>query len=127
MPTSRALAAVAAGGVVGALARHGLTTAFPHPPGAFPWTTLAVNLSGCLLIGVLMTVITEVRPAHPLVRPFLGAGVLGGFTTFSAYVVEALSARSAAVAVAYLGGTLAGALLAVLAGACLVRRIAGRR
>ena len=42
-----------------------------------------VNTSGCLLIGVLMVLIVEARQGHRLVRPFLGVGVLGGYTTFS--------------------------------------------
>src|SRR5690606_18504892 len=52
-------AVISLGGVLGALACHGLEVAFPHPPGGFPWATFATNVTGCLLIGVLMAVITE--------------------------------------------------------------------
>ncbi len=112
------LVAVSAGGVLGALARHGVSTAWPHAPGAFAWSTWAVNVSGCFLIGVL-TVAVERRLSHrPLVRPFLGVGVLGGYTTFSTFVVEAQHARPA-VALLYLGATVVAALLAVAAGTAL--------
>jgi fluoride exporter len=77
------LAVIAVGGVIGALARQGLWTLFPHRPRAFDWATLGINAAGCTLIGLLMTAITEIRHAHRLAAPFLGIGVLGGFTTFS--------------------------------------------
>ncbi|MET8990498.1 CrcB family protein [Nonomuraea wenchangensis] len=124
------LAAIAAGGALGALARHGLQSALPAPPDGFPWATFWVNVSGCLLIGVLMVVITEVRPAHRLVRPFLGVGVLGGYTTFSTYVADVrrvVEAGAPVVGLAYLAATMAVALAAVAAGMWLTRRAAGRR
>src|SRR5690606_8090868 len=82
--------AVATGGAVGAVARYGMVLAWPQEGGGFPLTSLAVNLIGCLLIGVLMTWVRQARP-HPLLRPFLGVGVLGGFTTFSTYAAESLA------------------------------------
>ena len=119
------LGAIAAGGVLGALSRAGIQTAFPHPPTGFPWATFGINLAGCLLIGVLMAVIGA-RPTGPLVRPFLGVGVLGGFTTFSTYVVDiqrAVAAGAAGTALAYLAATLVGALLAVWAGDAAATRL----
>ncbi|MEU8328983.1 CrcB family protein [Micromonospora sp. NPDC048839] len=124
------LATIAAGGVLGALARAGLQHAAPHPPTGFPWATFGINLSGCLLIGVLMATLGHLGGGHPLARPFLGVGVLGGFTTFSAYVVDiqqALVAGAPGTALAYLAATLLGALVAVGLGdaattALLVRR-----
>jgi fluoride exporter len=85
---------------------------------------LITNASGCLLIGALMVVLTEMPRPHPLARPLLGVGVLGGFTTFSTYVVDigqAASAGAAGVALAYLAGTLVGAVLAVWAGTNVTR------
>jgi CrcB protein len=116
----RVLAAISCGGVLGALARYGLGEAFPH----WPWTTLLINVTGCLLIGVLMVLVAEVWPARRLLRPFLGTGFLGGYTTFSTYVVDVqrlVSTGRAAVAVAYLGGTLLSALLAVYLGTVTTR------
>jgi fluoride exporter len=107
------LAVISAGGVVGALGRFGLGVLFPSP-----WTTFAINLSGCLLIGMLMVLVDEVWPPRRLVRPFLGTGVLGGYTTFSTYAVDV---TRGAGGVAYLVGTLVGALVAVYAGMVVTR------
>ncbi|MCX4636261.1 fluoride efflux transporter CrcB [Streptomyces sp. RPA4-5] len=107
---------VAAGGGIGAAARYGAALVWPTGEGSFPWTILAVNVVGCALMGVLMVMVTEVWPAHRLLRPFLGTGVLGGFTTFSTYAVDIqrlIDARHPAQAMAYLAGTLLAALAAV--------------
>ncbi|MFF5971898.1 fluoride efflux transporter CrcB [Streptomyces sp. NPDC012769] len=80
---------VAAGGALGATARYAATLAWPTPAGAFPWTILTVNATGCAALGVLMVLATEtLTPPHPLLRPFLGTGVCGGFTTFSTYALD---------------------------------------
>ncbi|MEU5964644.1 CrcB family protein [Micromonospora parva] len=110
------LATIAAGGALGALARAGLQHAVPHPPTGFPWATFTINTSGCLLIGVLMAVLGHLDGGHPLARPFLGVGVLGGFTTFSTYAVDiqqAIVAGAPGTALAYLAATVLGALAAV--------------
>lgn len=122
------LAAVAAGGVLGALARYGVSSAWPHEPGGFPWATFGINVSGCLAIGVLLVMITELRSTHRLARPFLGTGVLGGYTTFSTYAVETerLLSDHPVTALVYLVGTAAAALVAVQAGVVLTRAL-GRR
>ena len=120
------LGVIAVGGGLGALARYGLAQLLPTPPGGFPWATFVTNMLGCLLIGVLMVLITEVRSAHRLVRPFLGVGVLGGFTTFSTYAVEfhdLLRPGTVVVAFAYLAGTLVAALVATLVGMSLTRAV----
>ncbi|MGC4758047.1 fluoride efflux transporter FluC [Micromonospora trifolii] len=123
------LATIAAGGVLGALARAGLQHAVPHPPAGFGWATFTINTSGCLLIGVLMAVLGHLDGGPPLARPFLGVGVLGGFTTFSTYAVDvqqAIVAGAPGTALAYLAATLLGALVAVALGdavtAVLLRR-----
>lgn len=84
----RVLGAVAVGGVLGSEARYLLGVAFAPVPGSWPWTTFWINVTGCLLIGVLYTVLTEPARPHPLLRPLLGVGVLGGYTTFSTWSVE---------------------------------------
>jgi fluoride exporter len=111
----RVLAVISAGGALGALARYGLGTAFQAPTGGFPWATFAVNVTGCLLIGVLMVLVTDVWTGRRHLRPFLGVGVLGGYTTFSTYIVDIqrlVAAGAAPTALAYLAGTLAAALAA---------------
>ncbi|HEU4421319.1 MAG TPA: fluoride efflux transporter CrcB [Pilimelia sp.] len=118
------LGTVSVGGALGALARYGLSVALPHRPGSFPWATFVTNVTGCLLIGVLMVLIIEVWAAHRLLRPFLGTGVLGGYTTFSTYTVEVqqlVSVGAARTALLYLAATLAAALAAVYAGVTLAR------
>jgi CrcB protein len=120
------LGVIAVGGGLGALARYGLALVLPTRPGHFPWATFITNVLGCLLIGVLMVVVTEILPAHRLVRPFLGVGVLGGFTTFSTYTVEIrglLAPGTVGIAFVYLAGTLLGAMLAVLAGVLTTRAL----
>jgi len=119
------LGAVSAGGALGALARWGLTVALPGPG---PWTTFGVNVLGCLLIGVLVALVTEVVAAPPLLRPLLGTGVLGGFTTFSGYALDGtqlLAHGRTGAAALYLAGTLAAAVLATWLGLTAVRRLAG--
>ena len=113
--TPRLVGAVAAGGALGALARYGVASAWPHPVAGFPWSTLLVNLLGSLLIGAVMTTASH----RPLARAFLATGVLGGFTTFSAYSVETrdlLAAGRFGLALLYALSTLAGALVAVAIG-----------
>jgi CrcB protein len=121
------LVVIAAGGVIGALARQGLWVAFPHRAGSFDWMTLSINAGGCALIGGLMTAVTQVRHAHRLTGPFLGVGVLGGFTTFSTYIIEAqqsISAGVPATGLGYLAATLAAAMVAVYAGVTTTRLLA---
>ena len=112
------------------MARYGLDTAWPPSAAGVSWTILAINITGSLLIGVLMEVVAHRMPQNPWVRPFLGAGVLGGYTTFSAYamdVVTALERGAPEVALAYLSLTLAGAIAAAWAASALAQRILRRK
>ncbi|WP_405679546.1 MULTISPECIES: FluC/FEX family fluoride channel [unclassified Streptomyces] len=131
-PRGRVLAAVAAGGALGASARYGMLLLWPAGPAGFPWATLWINTIGCALIGVLMVLISEGgRPSpHPLVRPFAGVGILGGFTTFSTYAADfsrLLDEGEADTALAYAGLTVATALGAVWAAASVTRWALRRR
>lgn len=120
------LLSIAAGGAIGAGGRYELGVLFPAAPPAFPWTTFAINAAGCLFIGVLMVLVSDVWSGRRLVRPFLGVGVLGGFTTFSAYAVELqqlVAAGAVGVAAAYLAGTAIVALGATWLGLAATRRI----
>lgn len=125
-----ALAVVAVGGAAGASARYGAALLWPARTGGFPWTTFGVNVAGCFVIGVFMVLITEVWTPHPLVRPFFGTGVLGGFTTFSTYAVDIqrlMDEGHPRTALAYLAATLFAALAAVCLAVMLTRRAAARR
>jgi CrcB protein len=120
------LAAISAGGVLGALARYGLSTAWAHDPAGFPWATWTINVTGSFLIGVLMVLISRIWPERRLVRPFFGVGILGGYTTFSTSVVDvqqAVAHGAPAIGLLYLAGTLVAALLAVWAGTALTEAL----
>ncbi|MFL6145479.1 MAG: FluC/FEX family fluoride channel [Labedaea sp.] len=113
------LAVISFGGALGALGRYALSAAIPVVPGRFPLATFLINVTGCLLIGVLMVLVTEVYRTHRLLRPFLGVGVLGGFTTFSTYAEEVralLRPEWTVVGLVYLAGTVLAALLAAWLG-----------
>ncbi|MFF5159601.1 fluoride efflux transporter CrcB [Streptomyces sp. NPDC000348] len=124
------VAAVAVGGGAGAAARYAASLWWPAPAHGFPWTILWVNAAGCAVIGVFMVVVTEVRAAHPLVRPFFGTGVLGGFTTFSTYAVDVralLDGGRPGAGLVYLAVTPLAALAAVWTAASATRRVLTRR
>lgn len=81
-------AAVAAGGLVGTELRYGLGVLFPEQAGSVPWTTLAINVAGSFVLGMLTTIwIGRPRTAFWL-RAGIGPGLLGSFTTFSALVAS---------------------------------------
>lgn len=113
------LLVVAAGGVLGSLARWGVGVALPHTGRQFPWSTFTVNVVGCLLIGALMHVEEKRWSPHRYRRSFLRTGVLGGFTTFSAYGLDAQAlvlAGAGALAAVYVAATLVAGVVAVRAG-----------
>lgn len=84
--------AIAAGGAVGSVLRFWLTGAIQGVAGkGFPYGTLAVNVIGCLIAGFLVVVLLERLVSDEIWRAGLMVGLLGGFTTFSAFSVEALS------------------------------------
>jgi CrcB protein len=115
------LVLVAAGGAAGALLRHAVDTAAPH--GLFPWPTLAVNVVGAFVLGVLPALVVVRRSRRVAVT--LGPGLLGGFTTVSAWagqVRDLAGSGHAAVAGAHVALTLA----AGLGAAALGRRLAHR-
>jgi len=123
------LAVISAGGVLGSLARWGIATLVPRRPGGFPWATFGVNVAGCVLIGVLMVLVIDVWPPSRYARPFLGTGVLGGFTTFSTYLLDTrslLAADRPVTAAAYLAGSLTAGLLGVGLGAAGARLVVSR-
>jgi CrcB protein len=118
------LPTIAVGGMLGASARHALELAWPAGPSQFPWATFVTNAAGCALIGVLMVYVVDHGAGHPLLRPFVGVGVLGGFTTFSTYAVQTtdlLGAGEPVLALTYLVGTLAVAMASVTFGVVVGR------
>ena len=123
------LGVIALGGATGAVLRHGVAELLPRDPADFPWATFLVNVTGCLAIGLLMVAIAAWWPRSRYVRPLLGVGVLGGFTTFSTYALESrdlVAAGAAPTALLYGVASVGAGLLAVVAGMAageaLVRR-----
>jgi CrcB protein len=120
----------ALGGGLGALARWAVSAALPHARGAWPWATVLVNLTGCLVIGALLAVLLARFPTSAWMRPFLAVGVLGGYTTYSTFAVDVVQlgrAGHAGLAAAYVVVSVVGGVLAVvlglLAGRAAVRAV----
>lgn len=117
---------IAAGGAMGAIARHGLGSWIHHRAGfEFPWGTFVVNALGCLLIGFAMRSMEVVR-IGPDARAMITIGLLGGFTTFSTFGYETmalLEARAWPRAIAYAGGSLLLGIAAVYAGVTLAAHL----
>jgi fluoride exporter len=124
------LAVIALGGALGSLARWGVGEALPHRGGDIAWSTFLDNVLGAFVLGALMVLLLEVWPPSRLVRPFLGVGVLGGFTTFSTYMLDTqdlLRAGRPGAALVYLCGTLLLGLLASWAGVAVTRAVVEAR
>ncbi|MFN7151465.1 MAG: fluoride efflux transporter FluC, partial [Microthrixaceae bacterium] len=118
------LGLVIAGGAVGVLVRELLL--LPVEASVLPWATLAVNVAGSLLLGVVVGWLDD---RHPRTRAFLGTGVMGGFTTYSAFAVASsgfLGVGGVALGAAALlaAASIVGGVLAAFLGLVIGRRIA---
>jgi len=120
--------AVAAGGASGALARWWMAAWVARVVGSqFPFGTLAVNVAGGLAMGLVTATAAHVWQMPPVLRSFLTVGVLGGFTTFSAFSLEMatmLERGQTVAALAYAIASVVLSVLALLAGMALVRNLA---
>jgi fluoride exporter len=122
----RELAAVFAGGALGALARAALSTLAVNDPARWPWPTFTVNIVGALLVGYFTTRLLERLPLSSYRRPLLGTGLCGGLTTFSTMQVETLRMVEHGhwvLAVCYTVTSIVLGLLAVHVATALVRRV----
>jgi CrcB protein len=119
------LAAIAAGGVVGASARYGIARLLPTRPGVVPWATLVTNLAGSFLLGWLLVLFVERLPPTRYARPFVATGLIGAFTTMSTYAVEAVllvDDGRPLTALAYGSGSVAGGVVLAYSGLVVGRR-----
>jgi CrcB protein len=126
----REVAAIFAGGFVGAVARAALVEALPYRSGQWPWATFMVNIAGAFLVGYFTTRLQERLPLSAYRRPFLGTGVCGGLTTFSTMQVELvrmLDDRHVALAVGYAAASIVLGFAAVTLATNMVRRASWAR
>ncbi len=86
----RELAAIFAGGFLGAVARAELVDILPHAAGAWPWATFVANIAGALVLGYAVTRLQARPPATPYRRSFVATGFCGALTTFSTMQLELL-------------------------------------
>jgi CrcB protein len=119
---------VALGGAIGSAVRYGVNVWAGRMLGSeFPWHTFIVNVVGCFAMGVLVELMALKLNIGNETRAFLTTGILGGFTTFSAYSLDfavLVERKSYGAALAYGTGSVALSLIAVFAGLSLVRTLA---
>lgn len=126
----RVLAAIAIGGFAGGLARYGLGLAFPAPHDAFPAATFAINVSGSFILALLVVFVLEVWPPTTYVRPLIGTGFCGAYTTFSTWMVgvdQLVAGHHDATAAWYLAGSLIAGLAATSLGLTSGRAVVAHR
>jgi CrcB protein len=116
---------VGLGGFAGSILRYWLSGFAQRiaPSNGFPWGTLVVNLTGCLMMGVLLGLIQDRRLFGPYAYPLLGVGLLGGFTTFSAFSNETVTAFRGGltgIAVTNILASVVFGLIAIVAGRAIV-------
>lgn len=122
---------VAGGGALGAMARYGLGIVATRiaPNAAWPWGTFAANLIGGLLMGLLAGWLALRAGAHQdSIRLFAAVGVLGGFTTFSAFSLETalmIERRQFAIAGGYVAASVVLSVVALFLGLMIARRVFG--
>jgi fluoride exporter len=117
---------VGLGGAAGAMARYGVSLAIPAQPQGWPWATFMINVSGSFLIGALAGWLATRGEQGEQLRLLLAVGVLGGFTTFSAYSLETLrliERGDITSAAAYSIGSVIAGLAAVAIGVTIAKRV----
>jgi CrcB protein len=128
MQQSMAIAAVAVGGALGSVLRYLVSTWFvARISPDFPWGTFTINVSGSLLIGIVLQLAALRAGLSPYVRLFFATGILGGYTTFSAYAFEIYALSNdgfRATSIAYALGSVVAGVAAAYTGALLVRALA---
>jgi CrcB protein len=126
----RILVAIAIGGCVGGLARYWIGLAWVSPADTFPMATFFINTSGAFVLALLLVVVLEVLPPTTYLRPVVGTGFCGAYTTFSSVSVEVdqqVEHGFSAGAVGYVAASLAAGLAAASFGIVLGRAIAANR
>lgn len=128
--TARVLGAIAVGGFAGGVTRYELGLAFPTGHGTFPATTFAINVSGSFALALLLVCVLEIWPPTRYVRPLLGVGFCGAYTTFSTWMVDTdrlLAEGHYANAALNLAGSLVAGLAATSLGLTSGRAVVAHR
>lgn len=107
---------VALGGALGSLARHGANRLWPASPGGWPVPTFTVNVLGSFAIGLVYAYVAARGASADNARLFWMTGVLGGFTTYSAFALETVLLGFSSAGVVYVLATVAGCLIAAISG-----------
>lgn len=113
------------GGMVGVAAREALILAFPYDD--VPWIIGVINVAGAFILGFLLDLLPRLGPdtgGRRVLRLFIGTGMLGGFTTYSALATDAASLTSDGLPLAGLGYALVSVIVGVLAAAAGMRTAA---
>ena len=127
MQRMRTVLAVALAGALGALARWGLGAWFGHRFPSFPWGTMVINVSGSFILGVMFAVLVERSVGSTTLRVALMTGLMGAYTTFSTFSLEAFRLfedGATGSAVANIGMSVVLGLLAVWLGVVAGRAVA---
>ncbi len=122
----RELAAIFAGGFIGAMARVALAEQLPSAAAGWPWATFAVNVAGTFLLGYFATRLQERLPVSAYRRPLLGTGLCGALTTFSTVQIELLRMLDAdrfGLAAGYAAASVVSGLAAMRIATGIVRRV----
>ena len=120
-------AMLALGGALGSIARYQVTTCLQQRVAAgFPWGTFLVNISGCLVMGIVTTLLTERVVTNPQWRFLIPIGFIGAYTTFSTFELDIFNAGSEGawlIAGAYIVGSVVAGYLALWAGVVVARLV----
>jgi CrcB protein len=111
--------AVGIGGACGAVARYAVSLGIPSATAGFPWSTFVINVTGSAFLGLLLVVLVEQFPRGRLTRPIVATGVIGAYTTFSTFEIDAVNlvrAGHPTTAVIYVTASVIAGLVAVWAG-----------
>ncbi len=123
----RLLLLATVGGAIGAGARHLVNVGFARLFGTdFPWSTVVINIVGSLLMGVVVTAVALRFDGSPELRTFLATGILGGFTTFSAFSLDAhilMSRGDTTAALLYVAASVLLSILGLYVGLLFTRQV----
>ena len=114
----RTVGLIAVGGAIGTSVRYAISQGAPVAIGTFPTTTLVINIVGAFILGLLLGALGRHRLADTTLRPLIGIGFLGGFTTFSTFAVQT-SRLSTARRLRYVALSVGGGITLAAAGLAL--------